>query len=94
MTRTSRRWKTPKFFMCAMSISVNIGLMLAAKLTAIGRSFARGSVAGGLAAVELGAERGPRSVRKFLIMLNGPWSYAPYTDDAASRLAPGRAASG
>jgi hypothetical protein len=50
--------------MCAMSMSVNIGLMFVAKLTAIGRSLSRGSVAGGLAAVNLGEERGPRSVRK------------------------------
>jgi hypothetical protein len=44
-------------------MSVNIGLMFVAKLTAIGRSLSRSSVAGGLATVNLGEERGPRSVR-------------------------------
>jgi hypothetical protein len=47
-------------------MSVNIGLMFVAKLDAIGRSLSGGSVAGGLAGVDLGGERGPRSVRKFL----------------------------
>jgi hypothetical protein len=42
-----------------------MGLMLVAKLTAIGRSFARGSVAGGLAAGDLGEERRPHPFGNF-----------------------------
>jgi hypothetical protein len=65
-------------------MSVNIGLMFVAKLTAIGRSLSWGSVAGGLA-VDLGGERGPHPFGNFWIMPNGPWFYAPDTDDAARR---------
>jgi|HubBroStandDraft_5_1064220.scaffolds.fasta_scaffold43587_1 hypothetical protein len=61
--KSSRR--TPKFFMCAMSMPVNKGLMFVAKLTAIGRSLSLGSVAGGLAAVDLGEERGPHPFGNF-----------------------------
>jgi hypothetical protein len=46
-------------------MSVNIGLMFAAKLTAIGRSLSGGSVAGGLAAVDLGAEVDHDPFRKY-----------------------------
>ena len=61
--KSSRR--TPKFFMCAISMSVNIDLMFVAKLTAIGRSLSRSSVAGGLATVNLGEERGSHPFGNF-----------------------------